>query len=130
MARIDRNAASLGLVVAGALLVLLFAGQVWNFAARWVARSISGAVLILLALGIGYAAAQLYAGWSSAKDEEQSFDDSGLLDGNDSSGPADVDDVQSEYLEGSLSEQELEEELESLLDEESPEVDEIDRELN
>jgi hypothetical protein len=130
MARIDRNAASLGLVVAGALLVLLFAGQVWNFAARWVARSISGAVLILLALGIGYAAAQLYAGWSSAKDEEQSFDDSDLLDGNDSSGPADVDDVQSEYLEGSLSEQELEEELESLLDEESPEVDEIDRELN
>ena len=105
MARIDRNAASLGLVVAGALLVLLFAGQVWNFAARWVARSISGAVLILLALGIGYAAAQLYAGWSSAKDEEQSFDDSDLLDGNDSSGPADVDDVQSEYLEGSLSEQ-------------------------
>jgi hypothetical protein len=130
MARIDRNAASLGLVVAGALLVLLFAGQVWNFAARWVARSISGAILILLALGIGYAAAQLYAGWSSAKDEEQSFDDSDLLDGNDSSGPADVDDVQSEYLEGSLSEQELEEELESLLDEESPEVDEIDRELN
>ena len=130
MARIDRNAASLGLVVAGALLVLLFAGQVWDFAARWVARSISGAVLILLALGIGYAAAQLYAGWSSAKDEEQSFDDSDLLDGNDSSGPADVDDVQSEYLEGSLSGQELEEELESLLDEESPEVDEIDRELN
>lgn len=130
MARIDRNAASLGLVVAGALLVLLFAGQVLSFAARWVARSISGAVLILLALGIGYAAAQLYAGWSSAKDEEQSFDDSDLLDGDDSSGPADVDDVQSEYLEGSLSEQELEEELESLLDEESPEVDEIDRELN
>lgn len=130
MVSIDKNATSLGVVVAGALLVLLFAGQVWNFAARWVARSISGAVLILIALGLGYAVTQLYGGWSSAKDEEQTFDGSHLLDEDDSSGPADVDDIQSEYVEGSLSEQEFEEELDSLLNEESSEDSNIEHELN
>jgi len=130
MATIDKNSASLGLVVAGTLLALLFAGQVWSFAARWAGRAISGAFLILLALGIGYAVAQLYAGWTDAKDEGRSFDDADRWDEDPSSGPADVDDVQSDYLEGSLSEQELEEELEELFDQDTTDADEIDRELN
>jgi hypothetical protein len=130
MATIDKDSASLGLVVAGTLLALLFAGQVWSFAARWAGRAVSGAFLVLLALGVGYAVAQLYAGWTSAKDEEQSFDDADRWNEDPSSGDGGVDDVRSEYLEGSLSEQELEEELEELLESDTTDVDEIDRELN
>ena len=100
-----------GATVAVVALGLLFAGQVWTMTVRWVSRALSGAILVLLAAGLGYAAYQLYAGWQAA--EESTADHQSLADdGYDS-----VDDVHDGYLEEELSESELEAELESLMEE-------------
>ena len=100
-----------GATVAVVALGLLFAGQVWAMTARWVSRALSGAILLLLVAGLGYAAYQLYAGWQAA--EESTADHQSLADdGYDS-----VDDVRDGYLEEELSESELEAELESLMEE-------------
>ena len=100
-----------GATVAVVALGLLFAGQVWTMTVRWVSRALSGAILVLLAAGLGYAAYQLYAGWQAAEGstaDRRSLED----DGYDS-----VDDVHDGYLEEELSESELEAELEGLVEE-------------
>ena len=100
-----------GATVAVVALGLLFAGQVLTMAAWWVARALSGAILVLLAAGLGYAVYQLYAGWQAA--EESTADHQSLADDNYDS----VDDVHDGYLGEELSESELEAELESLMEE-------------
>ena len=100
-----------GATVAVVALGLFFAGQVWAMTARWVSRALSGAILVLLAAGLGYAVYQLYAGWQAA--EGSTADRRSLEnDGYDS-----VDDVHDGYLEEELSESELKAEFESLIEE-------------
>ena len=125
MADIDTGALKLGLVVGGGLLALLFAGQVLTVAARWTGMALSGAVLILLALGAGYAATQLYAGWARAEEESTG--------GGTDFGPnvsTDPDDVRSAYVDGGMSEQELEAELEEIIERDGAGEDDVESELN
>ena len=100
-----------GATVAVVALGLFFAGQVWAMTARWISRALSGAILVLLAAGLGYAVYQLYAGWQAA--EGSTADRRSLKDDSYDS----VDDVHDGYLEEELSESELEAELESLMEE-------------
>lgn len=114
MPDIDGDAIKAGLLIGGAALLVLFAGQALSFAARWLGRAVSGAAILLLALGLGYVAYRLYAGWSAAgTDSEQEGDrawESDLDSELDEVGTA-----QEEYVDGDLSEEELEAELETLM---------------
>ena len=125
MADIDTGALKLGLVVGGGLLALLFAGQVLAVATRWAGRALSSAVFILLALGAGYAATQLYAGWTRAEEESTGggtdFETDVLTD---------PDDVRSAYVDGGMSEQELEAELEEIIEQDGAGEGDVESELN
>lgn len=106
----DRDAFGMALVVGFGLLAVLFAGQVWSFAARWIGRSIAGAVQILLVIGATYAVYQVYSGWSAAdsaadNEYESSLDLEEEFDTTDAS-------LNSELPEQEL-EQEIDEDLES-----------------
>lgn len=119
MGRNIRGLRAAALVGAGAL-VLLFAGGVLTTAVRWTGQAISGAVLLLTVAAIAYAAYELYGGWTAAEDDEEArtYDDPVSREesptGSDSLG-----DVEREYVEGGLSESELERELDAVLNEES-----------
>ena len=125
MVDIDTGALKLGLVVGGGLLALLFAGQVLAVATRWAGRALSSAVFILLALGAGYAATQLYAGWTRAEEESTGGGTDFETDVS-----TDPDDVRSAYVDGGMSEQELEAELEEILERDGAGEDDIEGELN
>ena len=125
MADIDTGALKLGLVVGGGLLALLFAGQVLAAAARWTGMALSGAVFVLLALGAGYAATQLYAGWTRAEEESTGGGTDFETDVS-----TDPDDVRSAYVAGSMSEQELEAELEEIIERDGAGEDDVESELN
>lgn len=105
----DKDAVAVALVVGFGLLALLFAGQVWSFAARWVGRSIAGAVQILLATGAAYAVYQIYSGWQAADSSaEDEYDSSLDLD--------DKLDTTEDAFNSELSDQELEQEVEEELE--------------
>lgn len=109
MADIDKTAIAVALTIGAGMLALLFAGQVWSYAARWVGRSIAGAVQILLAAGIAYTVYQVYTGWRAADDSttdeyESSVELSDELDATD------------DYLAGDLSDEEFEQEVEQELE--------------
>lgn len=100
---------AVGLLVGGLVLALLFAGQVLSFAAFWLGRVITGTVILLLALGLGYAAYELSSGWSQA-DGSQSTTAEWDAETESIGGPDTGDDT-------TLSDEELEEELDVLREE-------------
>ena len=120
----NSEAVKLTLIVGGAALVLLFAGQVFQFAARWAGRAISGALLLLLAAGIGYATYQLMSGWTAAGTTSNSSSDtetSDFLSDTDSIDPG----GDSESQDGPTMNEELEDELDGLLDADQDQTDEV-----
>ena len=95
-----------GLLVGIIALVVLVAGQTLSFAVRWLSGAISGSILILLAIGIGYAAYEISAGWTAAEagsnlDQPRQETDST---------------VEQPRREESVSEQEIDEELNNLIE--------------
>ena len=108
----------IAVLVGGGLLALFFAGQIFQLAARWTARALSGAVLILTALAAAYVAYQVYTGWDAAAENEQTPPNE-YTDNMPSTAdnPDSVDDLEAEYVDGDLSEAEFERELESILEE-------------
>lgn len=109
MTDVNKNAIAVAAVIGVAVLALLFAGQVWSFAARWVGRSVAGAVQILLAVGVTYGVYQVYSGWRAADNAESTYESSVNLD--------DELDATDEYLDGELSDEEFEQEVEKELEE-------------
>ena len=83
--------------------------------------ALSGAVFVLLALGAGYAATQLHAGWTRAEEEST---------GGGTDFSTDPDDVRSAYVDGSMSEQELKAELEEIIERDDAGEDDVESELN
>jgi hypothetical protein len=117
----DRSAAKVALLVGGGALALLFLGSVWTFATRLLARSLAGAVQILVAVGLAYAAYELYSGWAAAGEDATTGDahdvDADLADVEETvarrESPADVREA---YVEGDITEAELERELEEAVE--------------
>ncbi|MFC7058813.1 hypothetical protein [Halovenus salina] len=112
---------AVGLLVGCLVLALLFAGQVLSFAAFWLGRALTGAVILFLAFGLGYGAYELSSGWSKA----------------DSSRSADKWDAKTEEIEGdngeedvTLSDEELEAELDVLKEETERVEDDVTTEIN
>lgn len=115
---------AVGLTVGLLMLGLLFAGQVLSFASFWLGRALSGAFLILLAVGAGYMAYELYSGWTAG--------DSSQTAGQDWDTEADTESVDESTgnFEETLTDQELEEELNGLREETESRQDEVMRETN
>jgi len=123
MVDIDTGAMKAGVLVGGAALALLFVGQAVSVAAWWVGRALSGAVLVLIAVGLGYVAYQLYAGWSAAEEGRYSRVGETQFGADSDTRASSVEDARERYLNDTLSEQELDEELESLMRQERGEED-------
>ncbi|MFC7114619.1 hypothetical protein ACFQH2_06125 [Natronoarchaeum sp. GCM10025703] len=120
---VDTTGIKLALLVGGGLLLFIFAGQVLRFMSRMVAW---GSFVLLAALAM-YVAYEVYTGWTAGSESQRSVETS-------RSKPADpVSDVKTEYAEGSMSEAELEEELDQLLDDqrerERRDMSELEKEL-
>jgi type VI protein secretion system component VasK len=106
----DLRGIAVGLLVGALVLALLFAGQVLSFAAFWLARAISGTVILLLAFGLGYAAYELYSGWSAADDSRSAAPEwEAETDA--------IDESDDEDIGATLSDEELQEELDVLREE-------------
>lgn len=104
MARSD--AVKIALLVVAAAVLFFVAGQ----ALRWFSRMVAWA-LVPLALGfLGYAVYELYSGWNDAAEADQ------LTNTSVDSDSKSVADLQEQYVEGELSEVELEQELDSISD--------------
>lgn len=112
---VDSDALKIGVLVGTGMLVMLFAGWVVSYVSRFLARAITGGVIILLAAGLGYAAYQLYNGWQAAEPEHTSAE-SADIPADEYTGP-DSADVKNDYVDGDVDEEELEAELEELLTE-------------
>ena len=108
----NRDGIKAGLFVGIVALIVLFAGQTLSFTVRWLSGAISGAILVLLAIGIGYAAYELYSGWTAAEDGPGS-----KLDQSQQETASSVDrNVDQPRRDDSISEQELDEELNELIE--------------
>lgn len=129
MVDIDADAIKIGFLVGGGALTLLFVGQALSVAAWWVGRAISGAALLLLAVGLGYVAYQLYSGWTAADEESYSQLDEAQFGRNSDTQTNSVEDAHEQYIDDTLSEQELEEELERLMQDER-DTEDIAREVD
>lgn len=103
---VNTTGVKLTLFVGGGLLLFIFAGQVLRFMTRMMAW---GSFVLVAAVAM-YVAYELYTGWI-AEDSPQSSVKTASKEGGGS-----ISSVKSEYTEGSLSESELEDELEQLLD--------------
>ena len=103
---VDTTGIKIALLVGGGLLLFIFAGQVLRFMSRMVAW---GSFVLLAALAM-YVVYEVYTGWTAGGETRRSVETS-------QSEPADpVSEVKTEYTEGSMSEAELEQELDQLLD--------------
>lgn len=107
---INTTGLKLALFVGGGFLLFIFVGQVLRFMSRMVAW---GSFVLVAALAM-YVAYELYTGWmvedssqSSVKNKNKVSDES-------------ITSVKSKYTEDSLSESELEDELEQLLEDKEP----------
>jgi len=98
----DLRGMAVGLLVGALVLALLFAGQVLSFAAWWLGRAVTGAVILLLAFGLGYVAYELYSGWSAADSSRSA------------AGEWDAETETTDGGDVTLSDEELEEELDVL----------------
>lgn len=119
----DLRGIAVGLLVGALVLALLFAGQVLSFAAFWLGRAITGTVILLLAFGLGYAAYELYSGWSEADSSRTAAADwDAETDG--------VDESDDEAIGETLSDEELEAELDVLREETEAMEDDVASETN
>lgn len=107
---INTTGLKLALFIGGELLLFIFVGQVLRFMSRMVAW---GSFLLVAALAM-YVAYELYSG-SMVEDSSQSSVGNKSKEIDES-----ITSVKSEYTEGSLSESELEAELEQLLEDQKP----------
>lgn len=110
MREVNGDAIKAGLLVGSVALVVLFVGQILSFTVRWVSRALSGGIIVLLAIVAGYAAYELYSGWSAAEDTT----DSKLERSQESH----AEETATRAQDGdSVSDQEIDEELEALIEE-------------
>ena len=99
---VQRDAVKIGLLVVGAAVIFFVSGQALRYLSRMLAWAIVPVGLALL----GYAAYEVYTGWNDAADNDT------LTEG----GESDIATVQEQYVEGELSETELEQELDAMSD--------------
>ena len=120
---VDTTGIKLALLVGGGLLLFIFAGQVLRFMSRMVAW---GSFVLLAALAM-YVVYEVYTGWTAGGESRRSVGTSR----SESEDP--VSSVKTEYAEGSMSEAELEDELDQLLNDqkerEGRDVSELEKEL-
>lgn len=110
MAKFNKDAVVVALLVSGVVLALLFAGQVWSYAARWAGRAVAGTAQILLAVGLAYATYKLYSGWQAAEDSSHSSFET------EADEEPSIDDITDDYVGGSLTEEELDKELDEIIE--------------
>lgn len=103
---VDTTGLTLALLVGGGLLVFIFAGQVLRF----MSRMVSWASFVLLAAIAMYVVYEVYKGWTAGEESQRSVEHAS--DESDDS----VSAVKTDNTEGSLSESELEAELDQLLE--------------
>ena len=120
---VDTTGVTLALLVGGGLLLFIFVGQVLRFMSRMAAWG-SFVLLAVLAMYVVY---EVYTGWTAGEESRARADTS-------QGEPVDpMSEVKTEYTEGSMSENELERELDQLLDDqrerESHDASELEREL-
>ena len=120
---VDTTGIKLALLVGGGLLLFIFAGQVLRFMSRMVAWG-SFVLLAVLAMYVVY---EVYTGWTAGEESRRAVETSQ----GESVDP--VSEVKTEYTEGSMSETELENELDQLLEDqrerESRDASELEKEL-
>ena len=120
---IDPTGLKLALLVGGGLLLFIFAGQVLRF----MSRMVSWGLFVLLAALAMYVVYEVYTGWSAGAESQRSVETSR----SETADP--VSSVKTEYAEGSMSEAELEDELDQLLEDqrerERRDVSELEKEL-
>lgn len=104
----DTTGLTVAALVGGGVLAVFVFGQVLRFLSRMVAW----ASFVLIAVLAAYVAYELYTGWTSAKGGVRSGRSSIEADTDGDS----ISSLQSEYTAGSLSEAELERELDRLLE--------------
>ncbi len=118
---VDKSALKTGLLIGGGALVLLLGSllveRTITYLSFLLARTLSTAILIGLAVAAGYVGYELYSGWNEAG-EGVAAETSSDTETRTVSGPEDLEDL---YAEGELSERELERELEYALDREASE---------
>jgi hypothetical protein len=106
----NRDGLKAGLLVGMIALVVLFVGQTLSFTVRWLSGAISGGILILLAIGIGYATYELSTGWTAAEDGTES-----TLDRSQQETELKGSNEQT-HRDDPVSEQEIDDELEELIE--------------
>ena len=115
---VNVRAAKVALVVAGLLLLALFAGQVL----RRISWMISWGMLVAMVMPVAYGVYELKKGWTDAESEDSSARDTARYPTQvrtEQSTPDDtetLEDLQQSYVEADLSEEEFEAELEELMD--------------
>ncbi|MFC7071750.1 hypothetical protein ACFQJ7_09900 [Halovenus rubra] len=119
----DLRGIAVGLLVGALVLALLFAGQVLSFAAFWLSRAVTGAAILLLAFGLGYAAYELSSGWSAADSSQSTAAD---WDAETDT----IDESNNEDSSNTLSDEELEAELDVLREEAEAVEDDVAKETN
>ncbi|WP_290812378.1 hypothetical protein [Halovivax sp.] len=112
---VDHRAARLALVVAGAAMTVLLAGQV----ARFLSRMVSWGLLVLLVVLLAYATYELYGGWRAADEDASALESTAEVERDADDGTADGD-ASNPGLE--LNRAELEAELDRLVDGEATDL--------
>lgn len=105
---VGRRAAKVAILVGGSALLVLLTGAVLLF----VVRILRFAILALLVVLLAYATYELYSGWTAAGTEETTGETVTAADETDEP----LESIRSEYVSGSLSDEEFEAELEEVLD--------------
>ena len=118
---VNVRAAKVALVVAGLLLLALFAGQVL----RRLTWMLSWGMLVAMVMLVAYGVYELKKGWTDAESEDASARDTASYPtqahteqsrANDTDADT-LENLQQSYVEADLSEEEFEAELEDLMDE-------------
>jgi len=116
---VNVRAAKVALVVAGALLLALFAGQVL----RRLTWMLSWGMMVAMVMLVAYGVYELKKGWTDAESEDSSARDAASYptqartEQSRTKGADTLEDLQQSYVEADLSEEEFEAELEDLMDE-------------
>lgn len=112
-AMVNKTAAKAAVILTVATLGFVLAGAILRF----VTRILTFAVLAALVIGLGYLTYRLVAGWTAA-DETDTIDEPAETKTSDSEA---VDQLQREYTQDRLTDDEFERELEAVLESEEEE---------
>ena len=104
---VDTTGIKLALLVGGGLLLFIFAGQVLRFMSRMVAW---GSFVLIAALAM-YVVYEVYTGWTAGAESKRNVESTSSEDP--------IGSVKTEYAEGAISESELEDELNQLLEDQA-----------